>query len=237
MQKFFALMRNATDIPELWDAFTGYFKLHHIDYLCLIHAPPPGAPDFGKVMITTVGYSDEFRRRYVDDKLYLDDPIPQHARRHPKPFRWSEIGAMRELTPAQIAFLEEVDELGLGDGLAIPVFGPHGRNGYVGLALGHRSEDTSEELLHEFQAIAQMAHQRYCELLTTGIPESITLSPREKEVLEWVARGKSNSTISGILGISANTVDTHLRRTYDKLGVSDRTTAAIRGIGCGLINP
>jgi DNA-binding CsgD family transcriptional regulator len=144
---------------------------------------------------------------------------------------------MRELTPAQIDFLREVEELGLGDGLAIPVFGPNGRNGYVGLALGHRRDETSEELLHEFQAIAQLAHQRYCELITTGTPEPVSLSPREKEVLEWVARGKSNSAISGILGISANTVDTHLRRTYDKLGVSDRTTAAIRGIGCGIINP
>ncbi|RED17504.1 LuxR family transcriptional regulator [Parasphingopyxis lamellibrachiae] len=237
MQKFFAAIRNASDIPELWDAFTGYFEQHHIDHLCLIHIPPPGAHDFGKVIIATIGYPDAFRRRYIEDKLYLDDPIPDHARHHPMPFRWSEIGEMRKLTSPQISFLKEVEQLGIGDGLAIPVFGPHGRNGYVGLALGPHNEDTSDELLHEFQAIAQMAHQRYCELLSTEETETITLSPREKEVLVWVARGKSNNAISSILGISANTVDTHLRRIYDKLGVSDRTTAAIRGIGCGLIAP
>ena len=48
-------------------------------------------------------------------------------------------------------------------------------------------------------------------------------------------RGKSNASIGEILGISAHTVDAHLRRIYLKLGVVDRLSAALRGLGFGLI--
>ena len=62
-----------------------------------------------------------------------------------------------------------------------------------------------------------------------------SLSAREAEVLCWVARGKSNGAIAEILGISAHTVDAHLRRIYLKLGVVDRLSAALRALGFGLI--
>jgi DNA-binding CsgD family transcriptional regulator len=63
------------------------------------------------------------------------------------------------------------------------------------------------------------------------------LSDRQKEILTWVALGKSNSVIASILGISPHTVDTHLRRTFERLGTTDRTVAAIKGIEAGLISP
>jgi DNA-binding CsgD family transcriptional regulator len=53
-----------------------------------------------------------------------------------------------------------------------------------------------------------------------------TLTAREREVLFWVAQGKSNSEIGAILGIVAATVGKHLERIYPKLGVENRTAAA-----------
>ncbi len=52
------------------------------------------------------------------------------------------------------------------------------------------------------------------------------LTPREAEVLGWVARGKTNSAIGIILGISEKTVDKHLQHVFVKLGVETRTAAA-----------
>ncbi|PRY21266.1 DNA-binding CsgD family transcriptional regulator [Aliiruegeria haliotis] len=62
------------------------------------------------------------------------------------------------------------------------------------------------------------------------------LSARQKEILSWVALGKSNSVVASILGISPHTVDTHLRRAFERLGTTDRTVAAIKGINAGLIS-
>ena len=53
------------------------------------------------------------------------------------------------------------------------------------------------------------------------------LSPREIELLSWVAQGKSNKDIEIILSISLHTVTKHLEHIYTKLGVNSRTGAAI----------
>lgn len=52
------------------------------------------------------------------------------------------------------------------------------------------------------------------------------LTPREAEVLFWVARGKTNDEIATVLGIGLTTVKKHLESTYAKLSVENRTTAA-----------
>jgi DNA-binding CsgD family transcriptional regulator len=51
------------------------------------------------------------------------------------------------------------------------------------------------------------------------------LSARERDVLQWVARGKTNAEIATALYISESTVRKHLQNSYRKLGVSSRTAA------------
>jgi DNA-binding CsgD family transcriptional regulator len=52
------------------------------------------------------------------------------------------------------------------------------------------------------------------------------LTLREREVLCWLARAKTNAEIGAILGISSATVGKHLEHIYPKLGVENRTAAA-----------
>ena len=54
---------------------------------------------------------------------------------------------------------------------------------------------------------------------------SLGLSPREIDVLERLAAGESNKEIARRLGISPNTVKTHLARVFEKLGVQRRVQA------------
>ena len=63
----------------------------------------------------------------------------------------------------------------------------------------------------------------------------ISMSPREIEILRWIARGKSTPVIAEILGISRHTVDTLMRRIFEKLSVHDRTAAAVKGLQMGLL--
>jgi DNA-binding NarL/FixJ family response regulator len=64
----------------------------------------------------------------------------------------------------------------------------------------------------------------------------MSLSPREVEVLELVARGKRNKEIAESLGLGQDTVQTHLKRLFVKLGVNDRTAAVTVAIGRGIIH-
>lgn len=52
------------------------------------------------------------------------------------------------------------------------------------------------------------------------------LTPRETEVLSWLAKGKTNRDIAEILGMSHRTVNKHLEHIYEKLGVETRAAAA-----------
>lgn len=49
-----------------------------------------------------------------------------------------------------------------------------------------------------------------------------TLTPREKEVVQWLREGKSNTMIARIMGISPRTVEKHCEHIYEKLGVNCR---------------
>jgi NarL family two-component system response regulator LiaR len=64
-------------------------------------------------------------------------------------------------------------------------------------------------------------------------PERLT--PREREVLELIGRGLSNKRIALELGVSEKTVKTHVGHVLAKLGVSDRTQAALYAIRAGFI--
>lgn len=58
----------------------------------------------------------------------------------------------------------------------------------------------------------------------------VALTPRETEVLSWLAKGKTNRDIADILGMSPRTVNKHLEHIFEKLGVETRTAAvAIAG--------
>ena len=61
------------------------------------------------------------------------------------------------------------------------------------------------------------------------------LSTRESEVLGLVARGYTNQQISRYLLISVSTVKKHVRNAISKLGVSDRTQAAVRAVELGVL--
>lgn len=61
------------------------------------------------------------------------------------------------------------------------------------------------------------------------------LSGREVEILRQVARGLSNPEIAAAFSISEGTVKTHLHRIFVKMGVGDRTQAAITALKQGTI--
>jgi DNA-binding NarL/FixJ family response regulator len=60
--------------------------------------------------------------------------------------------------------------------------------------------------------------------------ESLGLTPREAEVLLWVAQGKSNPEVSSILGAAEKTIKVHLGHIFEKLGVDNRHAASLTAL-------
>jgi DNA-binding CsgD family transcriptional regulator len=95
-----------------------------------------------------------------------------------------------------------------------------------------RSRDLAECLrphlanLYRLGVAIERARERPAEVAAAAA--AVVLTPREREVLDWVAAGKTNRDIASILGASPRTVGKHLERIYEKLGVETRTAAAMR---------
>ncbi len=68
-----------------------------------------------------------------------------------------------------------------------------------------------------------------------GEPPPDRLTPREREVLELIGRGYANKRIAVELGLSEKTVKTHVSHLLAKLGVRDRTQAAVHALRAGII--
>ncbi|AWI52681.1 DNA-binding response regulator [Aquabacterium olei] len=85
-----------------------------------------------------------------------------------------------------------------------------------------RNARTAREALRQVQAQAaeSPAESGHARVLDAA------LTPREMEVLTWVARGKTNRDIADILGMSHRTVNKHLEHIFEKLGVETRAAAA-----------
>jgi DNA-binding NarL/FixJ family response regulator len=103
-------------------------------------------------------------------------------------------------------------------------------------AFGYICKDTSEEEL--IKAIRTVASGR--KYIPSGIAEILSenlgqeeLTPMERKVLAMIVEGKANKEIANNLDISENTVKTHVKNIFGKLGVSDRTSAATTAIKRG----
>lgn len=94
------------------------------------------------------------------------------------------------------------------------------------LAAAIRSVHAGHVLLHP-DVVRQLA-------ASESVPSRLT--PREREVLALVARGRSNREIARDLSLSEKTVKTHVSAILTKLGVQDRTQAALQAVRSGLVS-
>ncbi len=84
----------------------------------------------------------------------------------------------------------------------------------------------TSKVLEEFNRLATRPNEK-------ASPRSLTR--REMDVLQLVAKGNSNREIAQMLFISEKTVKNHLTSIFQKLGVQDRTQAALHAIKTGLV--
>ncbi|WP_138379217.1 LuxR family transcriptional regulator [Luteithermobacter gelatinilyticus] len=173
------------------------------------------------------------------------DPVLLYGPRCVRPFFWHELPAKFALTRPQQTILRAAETYGLRQGVGVPIHGP-GRSVFLVSCAGKggeekaqgRSREAPEErvlsrlylLTVQFHRVLRILHP--IEPPPQPVPD---LTSRERECLEWIARGKSTWGIGVVLGISEHTAKCHIRNALRKLAATNRTEGVIKALHLGLL--
>jgi DNA-binding NarL/FixJ family response regulator len=149
--------------------------------------------------------------------------------------RLDGVGAMQQLRGTKVIVLTSF----LDDERLMPAI-QAGAAGYLLKDVEPAELVRAVRLAHAGEAmISPTAAARLLDALADGQPAAARdpLTRREHEVLGLIARGYANKRIAFELGISEKTVKAHVGRLLAKLGVADRTQAALLAVREGLVGP
>lgn len=111
-------------------------------------------------------------------------------------------------------------------------------------AIGYLLKDTHAAILGQAVKAAAQGQVQLSPVVAARLARNIAcshvaqpLSERESEVLQLLARGGTNREIAATLGVSSETIKTHVGTILTKLGARSRTQAALQAIRMGLLRP
>ena len=170
---------------------------------------------------------NESVQEYFNKKGHLPDPIMKFILTKSSPYWLSSLLGSSEIPDARSQHRIKLALDNVGDGMLIPLFGPHNKRGYIYVGFEKPRTFFDEVFLWQVQALSQVTHVRYCNIIES-LRSSIKLTNRETEVVELICFGKTNPEIGAILGISTNTVSGHVKNIFLKFDATDRVTVALR---------
>lgn len=208
-------------------------KRHEVDYAAYAGANPTNGKIYG-----FVNYPEPWKAHYTRYNLARSDPTLISASRSIAPIDWKRLPRDEDF----FRVFRDAHDFGISEnGLTVPVRGPFGDMGMISVT---RAGDPKQWARHarrivsDLQTTAVHLHDtvmRADEL--SRLLRQPALSSREREVLQWIAAGKTYRDVGEILSISDRTVEVHLRSARQKLSALTTAQAVARAIGRGLIYP
>lgn len=188
--------------------------------------------------VIAFNFPDSWVHHYSAEKYYEIDPIILLSPFADAALVWEDIVLHHHLAPRPRKMFVESLEVGLHNGVSIPVHGPRGESCVVSLATEHRVRDGPPGLapLHLLSAQFYLAYTHLARAPQAG-ETIVTLTDRERECLTWTARGKTAWSISRIIGVSEHTVNFHIKSVMQKLKAANRIQAVALAVRVGLISP
>lgn len=215
-----------TSCDALLDDFRariGVFGLEHV----IMSFLPVGESEVRHLVLLN-GWPMDWFDRYVEHRYYLHDAVAQHAIRYHQPFFWDDVPQSLTESPMARQIAGEASSFGLSHGYLVPVYTSRTLQACISLGGAHRLELGEREE----GTILLMAHyvNRAAKQLIGETPAHHRLTEREREVLRWVASGKTMWEVSVTLSISEATVEKHLASARRKMGVVNTTQSVAEAL-------
>jgi DNA-binding CsgD family transcriptional regulator len=179
-----------------------------------------------------------WRQLYIDRNWAPQDDLMKSGLQRLLPVTWQAFQREGAVSDGQQQIFRHAHEFGFHDGYFLPI---HLLDGSVA-CVSFFSECTLPErgfsaaALHMLALYYSCAVRRILGPAATETRRVVSLTPRQKECLQWVRAGKTDWEIGQIIGISEHTVIEHLDQARRRLGVRTRTQAVIEAVSLGHIH-
>ena len=208
-------------VDDVANAFHEAIARHGIEHFIATGLSTKGLA-FEELVIASRWPSDFFML-YVENDYARFDPLIRRSIQSHMPFEWQADSYRSDPDPRVVEMMRRAAEFGLKHGFLVPIHGAKGFEGCVGMAA--EMLVLSARARSAIHLMALYAFDRMRRLRGNLPDKKIVLTAREREVLMWVAAGKSAAQISQALKISKRTVDEHSQTAARKLGAANRTQA------------
>lgn len=221
-EEIFAAAARLGSSRSISQVFTRFSKeLEQLGFSSYLVTDLPGQETVGwQNQILRNHWPEGWYHRYLEAGHYRFDPCVAASRERTAPFVWGDI-FLPGMNSAGRQVMDEAREFGLKEGICIPILRPHASPSVVTMA--GQEADVSPSGRRRAHALARQMY-RTATRFSTGKPTSDAprqITEREREMLKWMADGKTAWEISRILGISQHTVITHQRNLRLKLNAAN----------------
>ena len=183
-------------------------------------------------------YPDDWIAYYMTRDCLRFDPVALSARGDIGPFFWADLRNHFGLSPLQVNFLDMAEEAGLYNGIGLPFVGSRSRQGGVALATLTPTTEHCRDL-DVLWSISNLFYKRLSDLVAgpqLAVLRPIDLTSRELDILNLSVRGQSDREVAAGLDITENTVNSHFRKIFRRLGVNNRVQAFVKAARQGIID-
>ena len=184
-----------------------------------------------------ISFPDEWLSEYLENNYFHHDVITVETFRTCRPRHWSyEYPGAEDLVPRRIKTLNM--DLGIKEAYSHGCFpGAQGQNGSM-FCFASPSMQNNMRTAVILEVVVPHLHlifnNIFNKMQSTSNARSVSLTAREKEVLNWLKQGKSSWEMSVILHISERTVNYHVYNIMQKLGAINRPQAVAIATHLGL---
>mgnify|MGYP001164670718 FL=1 len=218
---------SARSSDRVLQVFRVVLETYGLNSFLITGLPVPHDSEWHRAILCD-GWPREWFLRYESESHFLNDPCAARSRLTAEPFLWHQLPA-DGLTARGRLVMNEAAEFGMKDGLCVPIHVPLAGPAVV-TAASDRLEVPPEAMpliealcVHTFRKLSGLETKR-------GEENTAPLTPRERELLQWSAQGKSTEDISCILGVTTNTVESHHRNIRDKLDAINVAHAIVKAL-------
>jgi LuxR family transcriptional regulator, quorum-sensing system regulator RaiR len=232
LEEFLERLQTTTSIDQLQPLIHELRDLIKVDHLAYYWVN-------NSETVAAVTYDPRWVARYVEQDYKRIDPVVLGALRRFHPMDWKSLDWT---SPAARRFFNEALEYGLGNqGYSVPIWGPTGE--FALFNSNHSTSDAEWDSMKQAHGkqlllLSHLFHEQARRIKSTDADTSrYELSPRERDALSLLSRGKSRAEVAESLKISENTLRAYIDSARGKLGAMNTTHAVALALARGAILP